>query len=175
MELLDSLDHPDVDDNDDDAGWLLRDAFDRAAWSFHAGPGPRYAATGSLARNLARLRAREWFLFECELPSGLTAAEEWVADREDEPGSDWIRRAVRRFVNSECGLFDVLEVSPSGWLHLAPLPDGAPVRARTISTTASRCSPAWTTPSRSFRPATRSVRACIGATTNVPTCPRAPT
>lgn len=114
---------------------LLLDAFERAAWSFYRGAGPRYAdaGTGSLEHNLARLRAREWFLFELELPSGLTAAEEWVASREGEPGSGAERRAVTRFINGECGVFDVRDIRPDGWIFLSPLPNGDPVIARPIA------------------------------------------
>lgn len=111
---------------------LLLDAFDRAAWSFHAGPDAWYLEAGSVSRELARLRAREWFLFEFELPSGLTAAEEWVLQREGEPGSGGERRAVERFVNSECGVFDVDEVRADGWLRLLPALGGDSILARPI-------------------------------------------
>ena len=139
LELLAQLDRPAIEldayeypDRDYDADFLLLDAFERAAWSFHAGPGPDYAGPGAPERALARLRAREWFLFEFELPSGLTAAEEWMAEREGEPGSAGKRRAVMRFLNSECGVFDVREARPDGAMLLVPLVGGEPVRARRI-------------------------------------------
>ncbi|RPJ70511.1 MAG: hypothetical protein EHM24_15315 [Acidobacteria bacterium] len=130
IDLLGLLDRAGFDATGADL--VLLDAFERAAWSFHAGPGPGYAGPGSLEQNLAGLRAREWFLFEFELPSGLTAAEEWVLEREGEPGSAGDRRAVSRLVNGECGVFDVRDLRRDGSMILAPLPDGDPVTARTI-------------------------------------------
>ena len=130
--LLELLEMSGTGDEDGAADPLLFDMFDRAAWSFHAGPDPWYTEQGSLSRDFARLRAREWFLLEFELPSGLTPAEEWILEREGEPGSAGRRRSVERFVNSECGVFDVEDIRADGLLRLVPSLGGDPVLARPI-------------------------------------------
>lgn len=136
--LLDLLDlFEEVGDEEGDEGetmtqLVLLDAFGRASWSFHAGPDAWYFDPGSPSRHLARFRAREWFLFEFTLPSGETPAEEWLLERDGQPGSAAERRAIGRFLASECGVFDVEEVRADGWLRLAPVLGGAKVLARPI-------------------------------------------
>jgi hypothetical protein len=119
------------DDSYEDArpGELIGASFSRAAWTFHAGPPGHDEDPTSREWALARLRAREWYLFEFELESGLTPAEEWVLDLEGTPGTANRRRAVERLVNGQCGVFDVLEVGEDGRMVLAPLPDGETVSA----------------------------------------------
>jgi hypothetical protein len=129
-------------DEEDRGDATILDMFDRAAWSFHAGPDAWYLGPGSVSWHLARLRAREWFLLEFELTSGLTPAEEWIIEHEGEPGSGGERRAVERFVNSECGVFDVEDVGADGWLRLAPILGGDRIRARPIER-GSEMVPGW--------------------------------